>query len=223
MARQGRGFDRDIRQTREPADIGELDECKVAARVNAEREVIDDEPETGMPGGDLLDLTYRRWRVHHDGRARALGLRPEPVSRPVEQPLAMFFQVKRQTDAEHPLLTLPSGDEPATFRLMDRQASHRGKSIGVPPGGLQHEIVVVAFPRRWNEHGAIDARLIHRREDHFLCDRVGLLRVLPPAWRPWSFRRICAPAVHLRIDDEHVLPDVLSLTSPTITSPRIES
>jgi hypothetical protein len=47
MARQRGCFHRDIRIARQAAHIRELDERKVAARVDAERQVIDDEPQPG--------------------------------------------------------------------------------------------------------------------------------------------------------------------------------
>jgi hypothetical protein len=47
---------RDVRIARQAAHIRKLDERKVAARVDAERQVIDDEPQPRMSRGNLFDL-----------------------------------------------------------------------------------------------------------------------------------------------------------------------
>ena len=48
MTRQRRRFDRDVRVARKAADVGEFDERKVATRVNAERQMVDDQAQPGM-------------------------------------------------------------------------------------------------------------------------------------------------------------------------------
>src|SRR6185369_2340258 len=61
MAWQRRGFHRDIGIARQAAHVRKFDERKVAARVDAEGKVIDDEPQAGMACGNLFDLPNRGW------------------------------------------------------------------------------------------------------------------------------------------------------------------
>ena len=85
MTRQRRGFHGDVRKTRQPDDVRELDKGKDAARVYAEGQVIDDDAQPRVPRGNLFDLPYRRRRIHHesagDQRAALRVLDREPSHR----------------------------------------------------------------------------------------------------------------------------------------------
>jgi len=111
--------------------------------------------------------------------------------------------VEGEAHAEHARLLFPVRYKRAALRSLDREPPHHGEALGMKARRLERQIVAITLPRRRHDHDPAHPRRVHLGQQHVLGHGIRLLRALRPAGRPRPVRRVRAPDVHLRVDDEH--------------------
>ena len=135
---------------------------------------------------------------HRDGRR--LGRRPEPVIRLRLESFAALA-LECGPDAEHTGLVLPVRQQLRCFRVIDREAPHHCKALGITLRRFQSVIIARAGQCRRNDHDAIDAGVVHHPQQALDGERLGRPRRLR-ARHPGQVRRVRLPQMRLRIDDQ---------------------
>jgi hypothetical protein len=157
-----------------------------------------------MTLGDALQRVERSRHQHHQRDPGALGRGPEPVRGAVGKPRPLLIGMEGESHAQHARLLSPVRDERPALRPLDREAAHHGEAPGMQACRLEREVVAITLPRGRDDHHPADAGAVHLGEQHLAGHQIRLLRALRTARRPRPRRRVRAPDVHLRIDDEHV-------------------
>jgi hypothetical protein len=111
--------------------------------------------------------------------------------------------MKGQAHAQHAGLFAPALDERSTVGVLDRQPAYNGKAIRMESRRLQGQIITIPLPGRGNNHDAIHASGVHLVQQRIFTQRFGAMCQGCSTWRPGPLRRVQAPEMDLRIDDNH--------------------
>ena len=161
--------------------------------------MVDDERELRVALRDAEEFRPLARSKKHDGNARLLRRRPKPIGGAVREPCSLRAE-ERNANSQHPRLLLPFRKNITRLRARQRDPPHDGKPVGKFFRGLERVVHAIALPGGWDDDDAIDASLVHHRQQLVIGERLRQLR--HHAGTPWPVRRLRLPQMHLRIDDQ---------------------
>jgi hypothetical protein len=109
---------------------------------------------------------------------------------------------ERVADAQHAGLILPGREQVLRFRIVEPQAAHQRKAMRPFLRRLHRIFVVIALPRRRHDDDAVDAGLVHARQEFVVGERPRNVRLPDTVGGPGTIGRVHLPDVDLCVDDD---------------------